>query len=281
MRIDVVTLFPEMFAGPLDHSIVGRARTAGLLEVGFANPRDFAFDKHRNCDDRPFGGGAGMVMKAEPLAGVLDDLFARLGDPKPRVLFLSPQGKRLTQPWAEELAKEPRLVFVCGRYEAIDQRVVDAYADDELSVGDYVLSGGEPAAIVAIDAIVRLIPGALGHPDSASEDSFSPGRDGLLDCPHYTRPEVFRGESAPEVLLSGHHANVQRWRRERSLETTWRRRPDLLGQAKLSKEDKAFLRGLEAASGKASPPVADGAEPIPGSVDSDSAPSKPNAGGTA
>jgi tRNA (guanine37-N1)-methyltransferase len=254
MRIDLVTLFPELFAGPLDHSILGRAKAAGLLETGFVNPRDFAFDKHRMCDDRPFGGGAGMVMKAEPLALSLDDLFARLGDPKPHVVFMSPQGAPFTQKRAEELALLPRIAFVCGRYEAIDQRVVDAYADEEISVGDYVLSGGEPAAMVVVDAIVRLIPGALGHPDSAVDDSFSPGREGLLDCPHYTRPEVFRGESAPEVLLSGHHANVRQWRRERSLETTWRRRPELLEGAKLNKEEKAFLRGLKAGAGKAAPP---------------------------
>jgi tRNA (guanine37-N1)-methyltransferase len=245
MRVDVATLFPEMFAGPLDHSILKRAREAGLLDVGLVNPRDHTTDKHRTCDDRPFGGGAGMVMKPEPLAATLDALIASRPEQKPHVIFLSPVGKVFQQKRAEELALLPWLVLVCGRYEAIDQRVVDLYANEELSIGDYVLSGGELAALVVIDAVARLLPGALGHPDSASEDSFSPGRGGLLDCPAYTRPPVFRGLAAPEVLISGHHANVARWRRERSLELTFRRRPDLLAGAALDKRDKAFLRRLE------------------------------------
>jgi len=231
MRIDILTLFPEMLQPAIAGSILGRASEAGLATFHITNPRDFANDKHRTCDDRPFGGGAGMVMKAEPLADALDDVLRRgreEGLVEPYVIFFSPQGTVFNQAEAQRYSAYPWLIFVCGRYEGIDQRVIDLYADEELSIGDFVLTGGEVAAWVVSDAVVRLIPGALGHPDSAIEDSFSAGRDGLLDCPHYTRPEVFRELRVPDVLMSGHHARITAWRKQQSRERTAKRRPDLM-----------------------------------------------------
>lgn len=247
--IDVLTIFPRMFDGPLGESIIARAAARGLVSVRLHNPRQYCTDKHQSIDDTPYGGGGGMVMRPEPLCACLDAVIAAAaaeGRPRPRVVFMCPQGRRLDQTWARELAgiadcpQEPTpsprgLVLVCGRYEAIDERVHLLYQDDRLSIGDFVLSGGEPAAIVLIDVLTRLQPGALGCGTSAHMDSFSPGNNGLLDAPHYTRPEEFRGLRVPEVLLSGNHERIARWRAAQGLERTWRWRPDLLSRPLLSR----------------------------------------------
>ena len=230
MRIDVLTIFPEFFGQVFDFGIIRRARLAGLVEVKVHDIREFATDKHKMTDDRPFGGGDGMVMKAEPIFLAMEHLLGtsdREKYPKAtRVVLLSPQGRPLKQTVAKELAEEAdHIVMICGRYEGVDERVNDALVTDEISIGDYVLSGGEPAAIVLTDSIVRLLPDALGSETSAENDSFS---NGLLDCPHYTRPAEFRGMSVPEVLLNGNHAEIEKWRRDRALEKTRRLRPDLL-----------------------------------------------------
>jgi tRNA (guanine37-N1)-methyltransferase len=230
MKIDVLTIFPEFFGQVFDFGIIRRARLAGLVEVKVHDIREFATDKHKMTDDRPFGGGDGMVMKAEPIFLAMDHLLGtsdREKYPKAtRVVLLSPQGRPLKQTVAKELAEEAdHIVMICGRYEGVDERVNDALVTDEISIGDYVLSGGEPAAIVLTDSIVRLLPDALGSETSAENDSFS---NGLLDCPHYTRPAEFRGMSVPEVLLNGNHAEIEKWRRDRALEKTRRLRPDLL-----------------------------------------------------
>lgn len=242
MRIDVLTLFPEMFTGPLTESIIKRAREQGRVEIHLWDIRDFAEDKHRITDDYPFGGGAGMVMKAEPVARGLEAVLSageRAGVP---VILLSPQGHLFTQEVAKELAAHPRLVLVCGHYEGIDERVREAgLVTDEISIGDYVLTGGELPAMVIIDAVVRLLPGVLGAPASAVEDSFY---HGLLDYPHYTRPAVWRGLAVPEVLLSGNHQAIARWRRKEALRRTLLRRPDLLRRAELSAEDRVILSQL-------------------------------------
>ena len=222
MRIDVVTLFPGMFAGPLDESIVARARKAGIVDLGIHNLRDWTADRHRTADDRPFGGGAGMVLKPEPLFKAVDAL--RLG-PESQVVLLTPQGELLRQPVVAELAEQTHLILICGHYEGIDERFVEHAVDREVSIGDYVLSGGELPAMVLIDAVVRLLPGALGSPYSAGDESHS---HGLLEYPHYTRPAEFRGWRVPDILISGNHAEVDRWRREQARERTRRRRPDLL-----------------------------------------------------
>ncbi|MFP4596864.1 MAG: tRNA (guanosine(37)-N1)-methyltransferase TrmD [Persicimonas sp.] len=223
MKFQILTLFPEFFDTPLQTSILGRAQQKGAVAYETVDIRDFATDKHRSADDLPYGGGAGMVMKPEPLVGALE--FARERDPHaPRVL-LSPQGEPLRQPLAEELAGLSGLILTCGRYEGVDERVRQGWIDREISVGDYVLSGGEPAALVLIDAITRLVPGVLGNEASICEESFSEDR---LEYPHYTRPREFRGKSVPEVLLSGNHQKIADWRRQQSLERTRRRRPDLL-----------------------------------------------------
>ena len=222
MRIDVVTLFPGMFAGPLDESIVARARKAGIVDLGIHNLRDWTADRHRTADDRPFGGGVGMVLKPEPLFKAVDAL--RLG-PESHVVLLTPQGELLRQPVVAELAEQTHLILICGHYEGIDERFVEHAVDREVSIGDYVLSGGELPAMVLIDAVVRLLPGALGSPDSAGDESHS---HGLLEYPHYTRPAEFRGWRVPDILISGNHAEVDRWRREQARERTRRRRPDLL-----------------------------------------------------
>lgn len=237
MRIDVVTLFPAFVDAASRVGVVGRARDRGLLEVAGWNPRDYATDNYRTIDDRPYGGGPGMVMLIEPLRGAIAAARAAAAGPA-RVVHLSPQGARLDQAGVERLAREPRLVLLCGRYEAIDERLLQAEVDEELSIGDYVLSGGEPAAAVLIDAIGRLQEGALNDADSAVQDSFE---DGLLDCPHYTRPEVDGGESVPAVLLSGDHAAIRRWRRQQSLGRTWLRRPDLLARVELTPADRTLL----------------------------------------
>ena len=237
MRIQVVTLFPEMVEALRLGGVTARAMERGLLELRCWNPRDFAEDRHRTVDDRPYGGGPGMVMRVEPLRSTIRAAKAAAGEGA-KVAYLSPQGRRLDQAGLRELAARPGLVLVAGRYEGVDERLVEEMVDEEWSIGDYVLSGGELAAMVIIDGIARLLPGALGHEGSAEADSFS---EGLLDHPHYTRPEVIDGRAVPEVLLSGDHAAIARWRRKQSLGRTWARRPDLLAGRELSEEDRRLL----------------------------------------
>ncbi len=237
MRIDVVTLFPEFVRQAAALGVVGRAQERGLLVVATWNPRDFASDAWRTVDERPYGGGPGMVMLIEPLRATLDAARAAAEMPA-HTVYLSPQGARLTQRRVAQLARLPRLLLLCGRYEGVDERLLAAEVDEELSIGDYVLSGGELAAAVVIDAVGRLQEGALNHAESAAQDSFS---DGLLDCPHYTRPEQHDLGAVPEVLLSGDHAAIRRWRRQQSLGRTWQRRPDLLAQVELDAADRRLL----------------------------------------
>jgi len=230
MKIDVLTIFPEFFGQVFDFGIIRRAKLAGLVSINVHDIREFATDKHKMTDDRPFGGGDGMVMKAEPIFLAIEHLLGTTDREKyptgTKVILLSPQGRPLKQLVAKELADDAEhIIMICGRYEGVDERVNDALVTDEISIGDYVLSGGEPAAIVLTDAIVRLLPDALGSETSAENDSFS---NGLLDCPHYTRPADFRGMSVPEVLLNGNHAEIEKWRHEKALEKTRRLRPDLL-----------------------------------------------------
>lgn len=236
-RIDVVTLFPELVRAVVGSGVTGRAADAGLLELVTWNPRDFAQDRHRTVDDRPYGGGPGMVMSYPPLRDAIRAARAAAPDGS-RVAYLSPQGRRLDQAGVEELASRTGLILVAGRYEGIDERLVEAEIDEEWSLGDFVLSGGEIAAMAIVDAVTRLIPGALGDADSAEQDSFV---DGLLDCPHYTRPEVADGRTVPAVLLSGDHAAIARWRRKQALGRTWQRRPDLLEQVALDEEQQRLL----------------------------------------
>ena len=221
MRIDVVTIFPAMFDSPLREGLLGRAIEAGLVEVRLHDLRDFTEDRHRTVDDESFGGGPGMVMKPEPLFAAVESLGERRG----RVLLLSPAGRRLHRDLVHELSGEPHLTLICGRYEGVDERVVDGLPAEEISIGDYVLSGGELPALVLIEAVTRLIPGVIGRGESHERDSFE---DGLLDHPHYTRPAEFRGMEVPDVLRSGHHAEIERWRRGAALDKTRRNRPDLL-----------------------------------------------------
>ena len=235
MRLDVVTLFPEAVAAALDFSIMARARETGAVSFAAVNPRDWATDRHRIVDDAPYGGGAGMVLKPEPLVACIEELVA--GEDVP-VVLMTPQGEPLTQAIAQRLAEHDRLVVVCGHYEGLDERVRELVVTEEISIGDYVLTGGELPALVLIDAVVRLLPGAVGNEESPANDSFS---DGLVEHPHYTRPAEFRGLKVPEVLTQGHHEQVRRWRRQQSLLRTWRRRPDLLGRAELSDEDRELL----------------------------------------
>lgn len=224
MRIDVLTLFPEMFTSPLSASILRRAQERGIVEVCLTNIRDYATDAYRKVDDKPYGGGPGMVMMPGPVFDCFESVCAQSSQ-KPRVFVLTPQGRPLTQPWVREISGEDRLLLLAGRYEGFDERIRLGLGAEQLSIGDYVLSGGELAAMVLIDAVVRLLPGALGHADSSREESFE---DGLLEFPQYTRPEVFRGMNVPEVLLSGDHAKIAAWRREQGRERTLRWRPDLL-----------------------------------------------------
>lgn len=237
MRVDVLSLFPEMFAAIGEYGITSRAVKQGLLQLHCWNPRDYTEDRHQTVDDRPFGGGPGMVMKIKPLERALADARQAAGAVA-KVIYLSPQGRRLDQAAVRELASEERLILIAGRYEGIDERFIETHVDEEWSIGDYVLSGGELPAMVLIDAVTRLLPGALGHADSAEEDSFT---DGLLDCPHYTRPEVYEGRSVPPVLLSGNHEHIRRWRLQQSLGRTWERRADLLDSRSLSGEEKKLL----------------------------------------
>jgi len=248
MRIDVITLFPDTLGVVRDAGVTGRAHNQGIWSLHAWNPRDFTHDVHRTVDDRPYGGGPGMVMMAEPLKQTLLAIQAARPLPAP-VILLSPVGKRFDQTDAARLADSKGAVFVCGRYEGIDQRFIDGYVDEQWSLGDFVLSGGEIAALAMIDAAVRLMPGALNHGDSSLQDSFQDSISGLLDSPHYTRPEVCWDAPVPPVLLSGNHANITRWRRERSLALTANNRPDLLERARnqglLTKKDENFLADLK------------------------------------
>jgi tRNA (guanine37-N1)-methyltransferase len=272
MKFEIVTIFPDFFRGPLDYGIVRRAREAGLIEILTHDLRAFTTDRHKTVDDRPFGGGEGMVLKPEPLFACAESLKLapreqRLsGEAKETVILLSPQGRIFTQSMAEELAGLERIVFICGRYEGVDERVAEGLADREVSIGDYVLSGGELGAAIMIDTITRLVPGALGNEASARQESFSAaanavpfstkkagadgpdstcGSGGLLDYPHYTRPADFRGMAVPEVLIGGNHEQIRKWRRRKALEKTLRNRPDLLERQALSEEDRKFLAEIE------------------------------------
>jgi tRNA (guanine37-N1)-methyltransferase len=240
LRVDVFTIFPRMIEAPVAEGIVARACAAGLASIQVHDLRDFTDDRHRSVDDAPFGGGPGMVMKAEPFFRAKDALFPSLGEAD-AVVLLSPRGRRFDHRTAARYAGLDRLVLLCGRYEGIDERVRDGVATEELSLGDFVLTGGEVAALAVIEAAVRLIPGALGDEESAGEDSFA---DGLLDTPHYTRPAEVRGRAVPEVLTSGDHGRVRRWRQEQSLRATRERRPDLLAAARLTAEDERLLRHI-------------------------------------
>lgn len=237
MKIWILTLFPEMFQGPLTASILRRATEAGIVEFEWINYRDFAVDRHHTVDDTPYGGGAGMVLKPEPIFAAIDEITARVGT-KPFTVLTTPQGETFNQRVAEELYQQSELLFVCGHYEGYDERI-RTLADRELSIGDYVLTGGEMAAAVMIDATVRLLPGVLGDQASAVHDSFN---ENLLDYPQYTKPPIFRGMSVPDVLLSGHHARIGEWRRQQALLRTKVRRPDLLDQVELSAKEKEWLR---------------------------------------
>lgn len=236
-RVGVVTLFPEMFSALTGQGISARAMASGLARLRLWNPRDYTHDRHRTVDDRPYGGGPGMVMRVEPLRAAIHAAREELGVAAP-VIYLTPQGRRLDQAGARELARHPGLILVAGRYEGVDERVVESDVDQEWSIGDYVLSGGELAAMVLLDAVIRLLPGSLGHEESAAGDSFW---DGLLDYPHYTRPEVIDGQRVPEVLMSGNHEAIRRWRLKQALGRTWLRRPDLLQARALSAEEQALL----------------------------------------
>ncbi|GMR16812.1 MAG: tRNA (guanosine(37)-N1)-methyltransferase TrmD [Gammaproteobacteria bacterium] len=240
MHIEVVTLFPEMFSALSDNGVTGRAIQKGLVQLGTINPRDYTHDRHNTVDDRPYGGGPGMVMMVEPLRAAISDAKKALGEQgkKAKVIYLSPQGRKLDQAGLQELVKREEIILLCGRYEGIDERLIASEVDEEWSIGDYVISGGELAAMVLIDGITRLVPGALGHEDSAEQDSFM---NGLLDTPHYTRPEVFDGVAVPDVLLSGHHKNIERWRLKQALGRTWLRRPDMLEKLTLNQAQEDLL----------------------------------------
>ncbi len=236
LTVTVVTLFPEMFAAVSDYGVTGKAGASGLLRINTINPRDYATDRHHSVDDRPYGGGPGMVMLAQPLLAAIGD--ARRALPGAAVCYLSPQGRQLRQQDVMEFARRDSFILVAGRYEGVDERVIDLEVDEEWSIGDYVLSGGELPAMVLIDAVARCLPGALGNEESAAADSFFRG---LLDCPHYTRPEVVAGRPAPPVLLSGDHEKIRKWRLKQALGRTWKRRPDLLQAPELDAEQQALL----------------------------------------
>ena len=266
MRFDIITIFPEFFAGPLDYGIVRRAREAGIAEVRVHDLRNWTHDRHKTVDDRPFGGGEGMVLKPEPIFEAVESLLPtlsaenaeRMGHPNVAIVLLSAAGKLFRQETARRLAGLERVVLICGRYEGVDERVAEHLATDELSIGDFVLSGGELPAAMVVDAVTRLLPGALGNEDSSVNESFSaagnePGGPvtsesagrGILDCPHYTRPQEFRGWAVPDVLMSGNHEQIRRWRRKMALAKTLRNRPDLLAGAALSNEDRRLLAELQ------------------------------------
>ncbi len=240
MKIEVLTLFPDMFSAVMSESMMWKARDRGLLDFHARDIRDFTQDKHRQVDDAPYGGGGGMILKPDVLVRAIEAVTGAADTP---VILLSPQGRRLTHELATELSRLPRLILVCGRYEGVDERVRELAISDEISIGDYVLTGGELAAMVLIDAVVRLIPGVLGADGAQHRDSHA---DGLLEGPHYTRPPEFRGLGVPDALTSGNHAGVDRWRRRQAIKRTWQRRPDLLERADLSDADRAYLAELEA-----------------------------------
>jgi tRNA (guanine37-N1)-methyltransferase len=252
MRFDILTLFPEMFDGVFSATIIGRAYETGLVEISLHNIRDYAPGKHRVTDDTPYGGGGGMIMKPEPIFNAVEEILGvniptegyhpLLQRGYPPIILLTPQGRLLKQALAQELAAQERLILLCGRYEGVDERVRQYLVTDEISIGDYVLSGGEIAAMVLVDALTRLLPGVLGDAAATSKDSHSAG---LLEHPHYTRPVEYRGYRVPEILLSGHHAKLEAWRRQQSLARTLARRPDLLAEADLSEADRAYLASLE------------------------------------
>ncbi|WP_413470673.1 tRNA (guanosine(37)-N1)-methyltransferase TrmD [Thalassotalea sp. LPB0316] len=239
----VISLFPEMFDAITQYGVTGRAIRNEIIEFHSWNPRDFTHDKHRTVDDRPYGGGPGMLMMVQPLRDAILAAKAQLGDDA-KVIYLSPQGRKLSQHGVRELSQSSKLIFIAGRYEGVDERIIQSLVDEEWSVGDYVLSGGELPAMTLIDAIARFVPGVLGHEQSAEQDSFS---SGLLDCPHYTRPEVLDGESVPKVLLSGNHEHIRRWRLEQSLQRTWTRRPELLTDLALTAEQQVILDKIKQA----------------------------------
>ncbi|GAB1155547.1 tRNA (guanosine(37)-N1)-methyltransferase TrmD [Paenibacillus illinoisensis] len=248
MRVDVLTLFPEMFEGVFGTSILGKAQTKGLVSLNAVNFRNYATNKHNTVDDTPYGGGGGMVLKPDPIFAAVEDVLEKRSEESaaasskpPRIILMCPQGETFTQKKAEELVQEDHLIFICGHYEGYDERIREFLVTDELSIGDYVLTGGELPAMVAIDSIARLIPGVLGNETSAVTDSFSTG---LLEYPHYTRPPEFRGMKVPDVLLSGHHLNIDAWRREQSLIRTLERRPDMLDTAELTEKERLWLDKL-------------------------------------
>ena len=243
MHFHVLTLFPEMIEQGLHTSVTGRALDRDLIRLNCVNIRDYSTDKHKHVDDTPYGGGAGMVMQPDPIWRAYEDLLHGLGGPleKPRLIYVTPQGRTFTQRMAEDFAKEENLIFLCGHYEGVDERILEDIVTDYVSIGDYVLTGGELPVMVMIDAVSRLVPGVLGNEASSEFESF---QDNLLEHPHYTRPVDFRGKKVPDVLLSGHHANIERWRREQSLKRTLERRPDLLKKADLSKKDLEFLKKI-------------------------------------
>ena len=243
MRIDIITLFPSMFRGPFDESIIKRARKKGILEINLHNLRDFTDDRHRTVDDLPYGGGAGMVMKPEPLFRAVEKVKEEKRSSW-KVILLSPQGQPFAQEKAKELAEEEGLIFICGHYEGVDERVREHLIDEELSLGDFVLTGGELAAMVIVDAIARMLPEVLGCKDSIREDSFY---QTLLDYPHYTRPTEFRGWKVPGVLISGNHQKIREWRKKKKLENTFKKRPDLLKTAKLRREEEEMLEQIKRA----------------------------------
>ncbi len=245
MRIDLLTLFPEMCENVLKESIIGRARERGLVEISCRNIRDYTLDKHNRVDDSPYGGSAGMVMQVQPIYDCFMSLCDDIGR-KPHLIYLSPQGRVLTQQRARELSQLPFVAFLCGHYEGVDERVLEEIVDEEISIGDYVLTGGELPALVVTDCICRMLPGVLGSEESFTcESHFS----SLLEHPQYTRPPEWHGKAVPDVLLSGHHANIEKWRREKQLERTLERRPDMLENAELNREDKQYLRRLKNSDG--------------------------------
>ncbi|MFN0087365.1 MAG: tRNA (guanosine(37)-N1)-methyltransferase TrmD [Blastocatellia bacterium] len=251
MRFDLLTIFPEFFAGPFDFGIIKRARQQGIIEIGIHDLRSFTSDKHHQVDDRPFGGGDGMVMKPEPVFRAVETLLeekvpAKAGG-REAVILLSPQGRVFHQTEAERLAREcSRMILICGRYEGVDERIVEHLITDEISIGDYVLTGGEIPAMVLVDAVTRLLPGALGSETSAAQDSFVADAGGLLDYPHYTRPADFRGKRVPDVLISGHHAEVAKWRRRAALRKTLKMRPELLDRTSLTDDERRWIETVAA-----------------------------------
>ena len=252
MRFDLVTIFPAFFDGPFEHGVVSRARRQGLIEIETHDLREFAFDRHRSVDDRPFGGDEGMVLMVEPLYLALEQLRSRRPEAKRRTALMSAQGRLFDQNAARRLTEFDEVTLICGRYEGVDERVAEHLIDEEISIGDFVLSGGEWAAGIVVDSVARLLPGVLGNEASSRRESFAAdgeGGVGVLDCPHYTRPAEFRGWAVPEELLSGDHERIRRWRRREALRKTKKNRPDLLARAALSKEDRELLKEIEGAGG--------------------------------